>query len=401
MSRKSIVLLGSTGSIGESALQVIRENPKRFRVSALAAGSDVEKMLRQIEEFQPDAVALADEESAERLASALGSDGPRLYTGDEDLARLCTRVPCDRLINAVVGAAGLRSTIGAIGHVPRICLANKESLVAAGEIVMERARSEKTEIVPIDSEHSALHQCLEGHPRNRVSRLILTASGGPFRKKSAERIARVTVAEALAHPTWKMGRKISIDSATLMNKGLEVIEAMYLFGFPVDQIGVVVHPQSVVHSMIEFCDGSLLAQLGETDMKHPIRYALTYPERLRDAAQFNLAEAGSLTFEEPDFDRFPCLALAMEAARRGGSAPAVLNAANEIAVSAFLEEMIPFSRIPIIIKDTMNMLPVVPSPDLDQLLQADRAARKEATALAGSVGAESRTGKRERNSIEP
>ncbi len=398
MSRQSIVLLGSTGSIGESVLQVVRENPKRFRISALAAGSDADKLLSQIEEFKPDAVALADEGAAERLASSLRPDGPQLFAGDDDLARLCKVAPCDRLINAVVGAAGLRSTIEAIGNVPRICLANKESLVAAGEIVMEGAAREKTEIIPIDSEHSALHQCLEGHPRDLVGQLILTASGGPFRKKTASEIAEVSVAEALAHPTWKMGPKISIDSATLMNKGLELIEAMYLFDFPVDQIGIVVHPQSVVHSMVEFRDGSLLAQLGETDMKHPIRYALTYPDRLREEASFHLAGAGTLTFEEPDYHRFPCLTLARDAARQGGTAPAVLNAANEVAVEAFLEETIPFNGIPTIIRETMDRLPTIPSPDLPRLVEADRDARREAADAVRRVGSECGTGKRERNS---
>ncbi len=379
MSVTTITLLGSTGSIGRSTLDVVRDDPRRFRVAALGAGgNDLDTLERQVREFSPRRVAVAGEAAAEELSRRLGRRRPEVAAGPDAIAALAADNSSDCLVNAIVGAAGLGSTLAAIGAVKRICLANKESLVAAGTVVMDRIEREGTELIPIDSEHSALHQCLDGRKREGIARLVLTASGGPFRKLSAASIASASVGDALAHPTWKMGRKISIDSATLMNKGLEVIEAMHLFRFPADRIDVVIHPESVIHSMVEFNDGSILAQLGETDMRHPVRYALSYPERMSARGSFDLTAMGPLTFEAVDKKRFPCLAIALDAARKGGTAPAVMNAANEVAVGAFLEETIPFGAIPTIIRDTLGVVPFIESPTLDDLLGADLAARAEA-----------------------
>lgn len=378
MGAASIVLLGSTGSIGENVLRVAKEFPDRFRVTALVAGSNDGRMLEQIREFEPETVALFDSEAAERLRDALGSGNPRVFSGVDGILSICRKMECDFLVNAVVGAAGLAPTLEAIGNARRICLANKESLVAGGRVVMEKARKSGTEILPIDSEHSAIHQCLAGRDPASVRRLVLTASGGPFRRHTREMLENVTVEEALDHPTWKMGAKISIDSATLMNKGLEVIEAMHLFGVDPGRIDVVVHPQSVIHSLVEFIDGSCIAQLGETDMRHPIRYALSYPDRLAAGEVFRLEEAGPFTFEKPDTERFPCLALAYRTAGRGGTAGAVLNAANEVAVEAFLAGMLSFMDIPRVVEDTIETVPIVESPTERDIFQADRKARVSA-----------------------
>ncbi|MBM3320696.1 MAG: 1-deoxy-D-xylulose-5-phosphate reductoisomerase [Candidatus Eisenbacteria bacterium] len=373
-----IVLLGSTGSIGKNVLRVVDEFPDRFLIVALAAGSDVESLAEQIARYRPERAALAREEDALRAASRTGAP---VFAGEAGLLELVERTRGEILVNAIVGAAGLRPTLAAIGRFRRIALANKESLVAAGEIVMRRAREAGTEILPIDSEHAALHQCLAGRGTGGVRRIVLTASGGPFRGLGADELDRVRVEDALAHPTWVMGKKITIDSATLMNKGLEVIEAMHLFGIPPDRIDVVVHPQSVIHSLVEFEDGSYLAELGETDMRRSIRYALSFPERLPVRSAYDLTAQKPLTFERPDRERFPCLRLAYEAARRGGTAPTVLNAANEIAVETFLSRAIGFREIPAVIEETMKRVPAREAPDEEDVFQADAAARGAARAF--------------------
>lgn len=390
MGAARIVLLGSTGSIGRSVLRVAAEHPERFQVVALAAGADAGALAGQAREARPEAVSLADEGAAGRFAA---DTGLRTYGGPAGAIELATAVRGDILVNAMVGAAGLRPTLAAIGHYRRICLANKESLVAGGEIVMRRASEAGTEILPIDSEHVALHRCLDGR-REGVRRLVLTASGGPFRSLPAEGLRRATPEDALAHPTWVMGKKITIDSATLMNKGLEVIEAMHLFAVPAERIEVVVHPQSVIHSLVEFVDRSYLAEIGETDMRHAIRYALCWPERLAVAEPFDLAKLPPLTFEEPDPERFPCLRLAYEAAARGGTAPAVLNAANEVAVRAFLDRRIGFADIPVLVEETGRRVPWEARPLEVAVFAADEAARREAGGLLAPGGALAREGSR-------
>ncbi|MBN1826771.1 MAG: 1-deoxy-D-xylulose-5-phosphate reductoisomerase [Candidatus Eisenbacteria bacterium] len=381
MERRRVILLGSTGSIGRNTIRVVGEMPDRFRIVALAARGNGGALEEQIAACRPEIVALADREAAGRLAARIGPGGPRVIGGEGAPAEILAAVDAEILVNAVVGAAGLRPTLEALGRVERICLANKESLVAGGAVVMEKARRTGTEILPIDSEHGALHQCLEGRRPGEVRRLVLTASGGPFRDLTAEALDKVTVEDALAHPTWKMGRKITIDSATLMNKGLEVIEAMHLFGYGPDRIEVVIHPQSVIHSLVEFVDGSYVAQLGETDMRHPIRYALSYPWRPPVENRFDLSAVGALTFERPDTDRFPCLAIAYGAARRGGTAPAVMNAANETAVESFLAGEIRFQEIPRVIARAMERVGVEDDPCEEDLFTADRAARVAAGEL--------------------
>ncbi|MFH1681650.1 MAG: 1-deoxy-D-xylulose-5-phosphate reductoisomerase [Candidatus Eisenbacteria bacterium] len=385
MAAARIVLLGSTGSIGRNVLRVVDEFPERFRIAGLAAGRDAEALGEQILRYRPECAALADEGGAGPLAARAGVP---VLGGAGGLLELLERTGGEILVNAVVGAAGLRPTLEGIGRFRRICLANKESLVAAGGIVMRRAREAGTEILPIDSEHAALHQCLAGRGTAGVRRLVLTASGGPFRTLRMEELERVRVEDALAHPTWVMGRKITIDSATLMNKGLEVIEAMHLFGLPPSRIDVVVHPQSVVHSLVEFDDRSYLAQLGETDMRQSIRYALSYPERLPVKEEYDLAGCVPLTFEHPDPERFPCLGLAYAAAERGGTAPTVLNAANEVAVAAFLSRAIGFREIPALIEETLGRLAVKSDPSEEDVFEADGSARREARSLL-----EKRTGR--------
>ena len=386
MSRKRVVLLGSTGSIGRNALRVLSELSGRFRVVALAAATDDRTLSEQISRWSPERVALYDSEAAERLRGRVGGGGPEIVSGEEGILSLCGE-GADYLFNAAVGAAGLRPTLEAIGRVERICLANKESLVAGGALVMGRAEAAGTEIVPVDSEHVALHQCLEGRERGHVRRLLLTASGGPFRGASEEDLHGVTVEAALSHPTWSMGKKITVDSATLMNKGLEVIEAMHLFQVPPGKIDVIVHPQSVVHSMVEFVDGSLLAQLGETEMRHPIRYALTYPDRAPWKGEYDLAAAGPLTFEKPDTERFPALALAYRAAREGGTAPAVLSAANEVAVEAFLSGGLSFAEIPSVVDQVLRGTKIDRAPGEEEIYSADREARRKARELLGRYAA--------------
>ncbi|WP_027718253.1 1-deoxy-D-xylulose-5-phosphate reductoisomerase [Desulfovirgula thermocuniculi] len=381
---KEIAVLGSTGSIGRQALEVIRRFPSRLKVVGLAGGRNWPLLAEQIEEFSPRVVSLATPEDAQALARRLGTrQRPEIYWGQEGLAAVVASVGRGLVLNAVSGAAGLLPTVEALRRGLDVALANKETLVAGGEVVMRLAREKGASILPVDSEHSAIWQCLAGHSPAQVRRLILTASGGPFRREPRD-LSRVTVEQALAHPTWQMGRKITVDSATLMNKGLEVIEAHWLFGLDYDCIEVVVHPQSIVHSMVEFVDGSVLAQMGLPDMRLPIQYALSYPERWpADFPRLDLCRVGTLTFEPPDTGRFPCLALAYAAGREGGTMPAVLNAANEVAVAAFLEGKIAFSRIPEVVSGVMEEHRAVRKPGLEEIMAADRWARQKAREKVG------------------
>ncbi|MEO8072310.1 MAG: 1-deoxy-D-xylulose-5-phosphate reductoisomerase [Acidobacteriota bacterium] len=378
---KAISILGSTGSIGCNTLKVI-EHLGNFRVVALGAGENVEKLAEQIKQFQPELVAVKDEKCVEKLQREISDSKfqiPKIVVGEQGLIDVATHEQAHTVVSATVGAVGFVPTLRALEAGKRVALANKETLVMAGELMTKAARDNKAEILPVDSEHNALHQCLRGETKREVKRLILTASGGPFRTKTKQEIENATREEALNHPTWNMGDKITIDCATLMNKGLEVIEARWLFDFPVDEISVVVHPQSVVHSMIELVDGSLIAQLGVTDMRHAIQYALTFPERKSsELAPFDITKISQLTFEEPDFERFPCLALAYKALKIGGTMPATLNAANEIAVQAFLDNKIRLSEIQIIIESVMNEHETQKVADLETVLSADKAARKQA-----------------------
>ncbi|MDI1243351.1 MAG: 1-deoxy-D-xylulose-5-phosphate reductoisomerase [bacterium] len=378
---KGISILGSTGSIGCNTLKVI-EHLGGFRVVAMAAGSNVEKLAEQVAKFGPELVSVDTEENAEKLArelSAAGTKRPKILFGSDGLIAVSTHSDAETVVSATVGAVGFVPTLRAIEAGKRIALANKETLVMAGELMTAAAAKSGAEILPVDSEHNAIHQCLRGEKILEVTRLILTASGGPFREKSSDEIAAATREQALNHPNWSMGDKITIDSATLMNKGLEVIEARWLFGFDADQISVIVHPQSVVHSMVEMVDGSVIAQLGVTDMKHPIQYALTYPERQAGCLKsLDFAKISQLTFEEPDLDRFPCLGLAYTALRTGGSMPAVLNAANEVAVESFLNGKIGLADIAAVNKGVMDDHTTTLADSLDAVLNADAWARSRA-----------------------
>ncbi len=390
---KGVAILGATGSIGRATLDVVRSLNRLpgddFRVSGLAAGSSWEPLVEAVAEFRPRLVALADAESAERLKTALDGEDVEIISGPDAATRVATADDADIVVSAIVGAAGLEPTLAATRLGKRIALANKEALVMAGPLMLDEAARSGATLLPVDSEHSAIFQArIAGRPQE-VRRIVLTASGGPFRGRPAEDLERVTAAEALDHPTWSMGPKITVDSATLVNKALEVIEARWLFGLDPDRIEVWIHPQSVVHSMVEFVDGSILAQLGATDMRLPIQYALTYPERRPGPlAGFRLEEMASLTFERPDTARFPGLELGFRAAREGGTAPAVLNAANEVAVGAFLSGGCRFTDIPRTIREVMDRCDVVGEPTLEDIWLADRRAREEARAALGvSAGA--------------
>jgi len=377
---KNISILGSTGSIGVSALEVVRRNPARFRVLGLAAGRNVELLSRQVEEFRPMYVSLFDKETAAEFKKLAGATSTAILWGEEGYRDIATIEGVEMVLSAMVGAAGLLPTVCAIEAGKDVALANKETLVMAGGLVMEKASRKGVRILPVDSEHSAIFQCLEGERREYVKKIILTASGGPFRTLPPEKMAEVSVEDALKHPNWKMGKKITIDSATMMNKGLEIIEAQWLFGVDVDRIHVVVHPQSIVHSMVEFCDGSVIAQLGVPDMKGPIAYALSHPERLeREEGFLDFYAIGTLDFAAPDMGRFPCVRLAYEAGRKGGTMPA-MNAANEVAVEAFLGGKIGFTDIAAVIEKTMQGLESREAGSVEDILDADRRARKFAAA---------------------
>src|SRR5215203_4120272 len=386
MDTQGIAILGSTGSIGVNTMSVVESfGDGRFRVVALAAGRNVERLAEQVERHRPELVAVEDEECAERLKDELRKRGvslPRLAVGEAGLVEVATHDAARTVVSATVGAVGFVPTLRALEAGKRVALANKETLVIAGELMTRAAEASGAELLPVDSEHNALHQCLRGERREEVRRLILTASGGPFREKSLSAMHGATVEEAMRHPTWNMGAKITIDSATLMNKGLEVIEARWLFGFGAEQIDVVVHPESVVHSMIELVDGSVIAQLGVTDMRHAIQYALTYPERHESAAlpPLDLTKFGALRFEAPDVERFPCLRLAYRALRAGGTLPAAMNAANEEAVSAFLGRHIRLTDIARTIESVMDAHETRAVSSLEVVLAVDREARAAAAA---------------------
>jgi 1-deoxy-D-xylulose-5-phosphate reductoisomerase len=372
---KNICILGSTGSIGQNSLEVIANFPDRYRISCLTANRNIDLLEKQITRFRPDAVAVLDQASASELRGRLNGSVD-VYAEESGLEELVTRSSVDVVISSMVGFAGLRPTIAAIKAGKVVALANKETLVAAGEIITRLVREHRATLIPIDSEHSAILQCLLGENPANVARLILTASGGPFLNLDKSRFRSITVEEALKHPNWKMGSKITIDSATLMNKGLEVIEAHWLFSLPPEKIEVLIHPQSIIHSMVEFVDGSVKAQLGVPDMKIPIQYALTYPDRASSGSgRVDFPGLGTMTFLSPDRGKFECLELAYEALRAGGTMPAVLNAANEVAVGLFLQKRISFDRIPVLIRKAMETIPLALSPDLEKIIETDRATR--------------------------
>lgn len=395
MSPRGIAILGSTGSIGCNTLRVIEAlGPDRFRVVALGAGRNVEILTQQIARHQPDLVSLDTEEAGAQLNAELAKQNlplPRLVFGEEGLVEIARHPKADCVVSATVGAVGFVPTLRALEAGKRVALANKETLVMAGELMTRAGEKAGAELLPIDSEHNAIHQCLRGEKRSEVSRIILTASGGPFRTRDRATMSTATVAEAMKHPTWSMGAKITIDSATLMNKGLEVIEGHWLFSFDADAIGIVVHPESVVHSMIELVDGSIIAQLGVTDMRHAIQYALTYPDRCpTELPPLNLADLSSLHFEAPDLERFPCISLAYRALKTGGTLPAAMNAANEEAVQAFIDERILFSDIPAVIRLVMDGHHTSDVKDLTAVLDADRDARASARAAISELSREAR-----------
>jgi 1-deoxy-D-xylulose-5-phosphate reductoisomerase len=380
---KKIAILGSTGSIGVNALKVIRANPEKYEVTALAAGRNIDLLLKQIEAFRPVAVSILDEDLGSELKNRLGGNkGPEVFYGNEGFVRLATLDQIDTVISAMTGAAGLLPTYEAIKAGKDIALANKETMVMAGHLIMTAVKKNGVSLVPIDSEHSAVLQSLQGHTKEDLRRVILTASGGPFRNASMEQMTTITPAQALNHPNWHMGPKISIDSATMMNKGLETIEAKWLFDLEMAQIGILIHPQSVVHSMVEYKDGSIIAQLGIPDMMIPISYALSFPHHLKnDFSTLRLEEIGVLNFEKPDMKKFPCLELAFRAAEIGSSMPAVLNAANEIAVESFLDGKIAFLDIPELIEKSMEAHQPHPVETIEMVMEADRWARKTALGL--------------------
>jgi 1-deoxy-D-xylulose-5-phosphate reductoisomerase len=375
---KNVVLLGSTGSIGTSTIKVAEDLPNHIRLVGLAAGNNTKLLTEQGQRHKPRAISVTDPAAAAELQKTFGNS-LEVHFGNDGLLKLATLPEADIVLIAIVGTAGLQPALAAIRAGKDIAVASKEILVMAGEIVMNEARKHGVKVLAVDSEHSAIFQCLDGKPPASVRQLWLTASGGPFRQTSKSEFANITVERALKHPSWVMGRKITIDSATLFNKGLEMIEARWLFDIEMPRVSVVVHPQSVVHSMVEFVDGSIIAQLSTPDMCLPIQYALTYPERIRsDRVQTNFAKIGSLTFEDPDLDRFPALNLARRAGEIGGTLPAVLNAANEIAVEAFCARKITFPEITKTVQRTMDAHQVISHPNLDQILGADAWARQNA-----------------------
>jgi 1-deoxy-D-xylulose-5-phosphate reductoisomerase len=376
---KNVVLLGSTGSIGTSTVKVAEDLPEQIRLLGLAAGGNSELLLEQTRKHKPAVISISDPAKAKELQNALGT-ATQVFCGSEGLLKLATLPAADIVLIAIVGTAGLQPALAAIRAGKDIAVASKEILVMAGEIVMNEARKHGVRVLAVDSEHSAIFQCLDGKPTNSVRKLLLTASGGPFRSKTdwpKEKFSEITVERALKHPSWVMGRKITIDSATLFNKGLEMIEARWLFDIEMARVGVVVHPQSIVHSMVEFVDGSLIAQLSTPDMCLPIQYALTYPERAAsERVQTNFPKIGNLTFEEPDIERFPAIELARRAGEIGGTLPAVLNAANEFAVEAFVNRKINFPQITETVRRTMDAHKTVLHPTLAQILEADNWARR-------------------------
>jgi 1-deoxy-D-xylulose-5-phosphate reductoisomerase len=382
--KKRIAILGSTGSIGTQALEVIREQAEHFEVEVLSANSNAGLLISQAIEFRPNAVVIGAEHLYQKVATSLEPYNIKVYAGEEALCQIIEMETIDMVLVALVGYAGLRPTLSAIKAGRQIAIANKETFVVAGELVTRLAKQKGVNLFPVDSEHSAIFQCLAGEYHNKVEKIYLTASGGPFLGKDSEFLKKATKTEALKHPNWNMGCKITIDSATLMNKGLEVIEAKWLFGLSADQIDVIVHPQSVIHSMVQFEDGSIKAQMGLADMKLPIQYALSYPNRLKSPSpRFNFADYPELTFGKPDYENFRCLALAYEALKTGGNMPCILNAANEVAVNAFLKDKIGFADIPGIIESCMEKVDFIEQPDYAALAETDRISRILAMEVAG------------------
>jgi 1-deoxy-D-xylulose-5-phosphate reductoisomerase len=375
---KRLTVLGATGSVGRRALELVAHFPEQFRVEGLAArGSNPDLVAELCRAHRPRVVALSDEDAVDALARALGHPRPEILGGARGLVALARDLGSDVVLSAIVGGAGLLPTMAAIEAGKAVAVANKEPLVMAGSLMTAAARRHKAPLLPVDSEHSAIYQCLEGQQRGQVHRILLTASGGPFRRLPKAEMAAVTVEDALNHPTWKMGAKITVDSATLMNKGLEVIEARWLFDLPSDQVQVVVHPQSIIHSMVEYVDGSVIAQLGVADMGIPILYALNYPDRLPwPGERLDLTKTGPLTFEEPDVDRFPCLALARQALAAAGCAPAILNAANEVAVGAFLEGRIGYTQIAELIAAALDGMPARALDSIETCVAVDAETRR-------------------------
>ena len=383
MKKKKIALLGSTGSIGTQALDVIRQHPDRFDSYVLTANNNVDLLAAQARQFRPDAVVIANEEKYDRLRDLLADMPVKVYAGAQALCEVVEAAPVDMVLAAMVGFSGLRPTVSAIRAGKAVALANKETLVVAGDVITRLAAESRVPVLPVDSEHSAIFQCIVGEGRNQIAKILLTASGGPFRTMSREQLSGVGSAEALCHPNWKMGAKITIDSATMMNKGFEMIEACWLFGVRPSDVEVVIHPESIVHSAVRFADGAVKAQLGLPDMRLPIQYALSFPERLplegNDGP--DLFSLGHLTFERPDVDRFPCLQLAYDAAEQGGNVPCVMNAANEVANAAFREGRIAFPAIAEVIARAMQRVARVASPTLDDYFATDAEARSVAAEI--------------------
>ncbi len=374
--KKKILLLGSTGSIGTNTLDVLRRFPEIFSVAVLTANNNVHLLAKQIREFNPEAVVVGSKEKADALSNLIDFTG-KILIGETGLIDVTRSFDYDILVSALVGFAGLEPTIEGIKRGKRIALANKETLVVAGEIITSLTKKYSAELIPVDSEHSAIFQCLVGEQNSEVDKLIITASGGPFLNMSVEKLANVSVEQALNHPNWKMGNKVTIDSATMMNKGLEVMEAYWLFGFDVEQIDVVIQPQSIIHSFVQFVDGSIKAQIGTPDMRLPIQYALSYPERFNNSfVQTNFPKIKQLTFFEPDMQKYKCLELAFDSIKVGGISPCILNAANEIAVAKFLNKEISFIQIPDLIETALNKIENHASPNLDTIFECDAATRK-------------------------
>jgi len=379
---KRIIVLGSTGSIGTNALDVIARHPREFSVVGLAAHSNAELLARQARRFRPKAVAVCNESKIGGLRKALSGTGIKVLGGHEGINELAGRKDAEITLVSIVGAAGLIPTLHAIDSVETVALANKEPLVMAGGIITARAKRRGTKIIPVDSEHSAIFQCLNGHNRQDLKKIYLTGSGGPLKNIDSRRFGSLSPEEVVNHPRWKMGRKISVDSATLMNKGLEIIEARWLFGVGVDKIDVLIHPEAIIHSMVEFVDGSIMAQLSQTDMRLPIMYAFSYPRRIKSVLPgLDFVKLAKFTFAKPDLKKFPCLKMAYEAAEKGGSHPVVLNASNEEAVVAFLDRKIKFTRIPKIIEKVMSAHKSKSKPSLNEILGIDAWARERARSL--------------------
>ena len=389
VSVKGICILGATGSIGVNTLDVAARHPDKYKIVALSANGQVDRLVEQCEQYQPEYAVMANEKAADELASKLKSKNSsvQVLSGIEGLEKIASLPQVDYVMAAIVGAAGLKPTLAAARAGKRILLANKEALVMSGQIFMDEVKKNNAELLPIDSEHNAIFQCLpenydKGLAESGITKILLTGSGGPFRTKALNELENVTPDEACAHPNWSMGRKISVDSATMMNKGLEIIEACWLFNTNPDNIQVVVHPQSVIHSMVQYSDGSVLAQLGQPDMRTPIAHALAWPERIESGVEkLDFFSISKLEFEQPDYERFPCLRLAEESIRKGGTAPAILNAANEVAVASFLDNELKFTDIAYIVEQTLSNLTSRPADSLTEILEDDHSARKEAEQL--------------------